>query len=67
MTPPLIAQVKFAGEFGCKVIRLRHSIGPYQARNEGVKHTMGKILLFFDSDQKMSKNYVRRLVDIFHG
>lgn len=44
------------------LIQQEHN-GPGEARNLGVKHSRGAILVFVDADMTFDKDYIKRLVD----
>ncbi len=48
-----------AKDFLCKYIRLSQNQGPAQARNVGVAHSGGNILMFTDADCVVPKNWVK--------
>jgi glycosyltransferase involved in cell wall biosynthesis len=51
-------------EFPCKLISLDSNIMSANCRNLGARHALGDILLFFDSDQVMRPDTIRRFVDV---
>ena len=54
-----------AERLGAEVLRLPHRVGPAEARNAGVAHTEGEILLFVDSDCALHEDAVRRVEAAF--
>jgi len=49
--------VKIAEKYGCKVIK-NPKRGRAEAKNEGIKHSSGKYLLFIDSDMELTPNVI---------
>ena len=53
-----------AEEHGAKVFRLKH-MGPANARNVGVKHARGPIILFTDADCVPEKDWIKQMMQPF--
>jgi len=56
-----------AKEYADNVIEHRDNLGRSHARNTGVKHTQGDILLFIDSDVVIRPDTITKIKDYFHS
>jgi glycosyltransferase involved in cell wall biosynthesis len=54
-----------AEAMGVRVLRLRKNVGPAVARNHGVHHAQGEILLFVDADVVVAPGSVQRMLATF--
>src|SRR3972149_1770904 len=50
---------------GVRVLRLTENSGPAPARNHGVRHAKGNILIFVDADVVVSPGVISRMVKVF--
>jgi glycosyltransferase involved in cell wall biosynthesis len=58
--------LKILQKFKNKIVVLHEPIkGSYRARNQGVKHAQGSIILFTDSDCFADKNWIRNMISMF--
>lgn len=54
---------EIASKYPVKLINLKTNLGKPNALNEGIKESRGEIIVFSDSDSRMSKEAVRLLVE----
>ena len=56
-----------ARDRGCRVISVSSNIMSANCRNLGARHAGGEILVFFDADEVMRPDTLRRFVDVLRG
>ena len=57
------ATARIAEELGCRVVRLPENAGAAQAKNIGVRHAQGDVVLFTDADIVLQSNTLRLVAE----
>jgi len=57
--------VEIAKRYSCEIVYTEKNSGPAAARNLGVEHAQGEIILFLDSDILINKDALQRAVDFY--
>jgi glycosyltransferase involved in cell wall biosynthesis len=57
--------VKIASKYDIKVISHTEHLGVVKARNDGVDHSKGDVLVFLDGDDKMPEDFLEKHLQVF--
>lgn len=59
------SSINIAKKYPVKVIRLKQRSGPARARNVGVEHAKGEIIIFIDSDVIVEQDSLNKIINDF--